>query len=291
MKRIFLFLFTNILVVLTLGIVANVLGLNRYLQGTGLNVSMLLVFSLFMGFSGSIISLLISKKMAIWSTGAVIIESANNETESWLLEKVATLAQLSNIKMPTVAIYDSPEPNAFATGATRDNSLVAVSTGLLENMNHSEVLGVLAHEISHIANGDMITMTLMQGVVNTFTIFFARIVGFVVDRVILKNENGRGLAYFATVLIAELVFSLLGSILVLWFSRHREYKADEGSAQLAGKNPMIAALGRLEQLSNNSPSALPKSMVAFGISGGSSWVSLFSTHPSLKDRIAHLEKL
>ena len=291
MKRIFLFLLTNIAVVLTLGIIANIFGLNRYLQGTGLNVGVLLVFSAFMGFTGSIISLLVSKKMAVWSTGAHIIVSPQNETEQWLVSRVKGFSDLAGIGMPDVAIYDSPEPNAFATGAFKNHALVAVSTGLLENMTHTEVSGVIAHEITHISNGDMITMTLMQGVVNTFTIFLARVIGFIVDRVILKNENNVGMAYYVIVFVSELVLTLFGSILVMWFSRHREYRADEGGAKLATPSFMIQALERLRTLSEPENEGLPKTIAAFGISGKDTMLALFSTHPPLEKRIKHLQDI
>lgn len=290
MKRIFLFILTNVAVLLTLSIVANLLGINRYLHGTGLNIGMLLVFSTFMGFAGSIISLLMSKKMAMWSTGAVIINTPRDEIESWLVKRVTQFAEAAGIATPDVAIYESEDPNAFATGANRNAALVAVSTGLLQNMNRDEVEGVLAHEIAHIANGDMVTMTLMQGVVNTFTIFMARVIGYVVDKVLLKNENGTGLAYYATVMISELVLTLLGSIVVMWFSRVREYRADEGSAELGGAAKMVRALQRLQTITGQHPSELPKSMAAMGINGGSGLMGLFKTHPDLSDRIANIQR-
>ena len=290
MKRIFLFLLTNIAVVLTLAIVAQLIGLNRYLYGSGLNITMLLIFALFMGFTGSLVSLLLSKKMALWSTGAQIIVNPSNQAEQWLLKRVSDYAARAGIDTPDVAIYESDEPNAFATGAFRNQALVAVSTGLLQNMNESEVSGVLAHEVAHISNGDMITMTLIQGVVNTFTIFMARVIGFIVDRIILKNDNNYGLGYYVTVMVSELILTLLGSIVVMWFSRMREYRADEGSAQLSSPQDMIHALQKLQYLTDaHQANALPKSMATMGISGSSSLLGLFKTHPDLNDRILNIK--
>lgn len=290
MKRIFLFILTNVAVLLTLSILANILGLNRYLHGTGLNIGTLLIFSAFMGFAGSFISLLMSKRMALWSTGAVLINNPRDEMERWLYQCVERLSVNAGIETPDVAIYESADPNAFATGANRNSALVAVSTGLLQNMTREEVEGVLAHEIAHVANGDMITMTLMQGVVNTFTIFLARVIGFVVDRVLLKNENGTGIAYFVTVMISELVLTLLGSIVVMWFSRVREYRADEGSADLGGPTNMIRALQKLQVITGQHESGLPKSMAAMGISGSGGLMGLFKTHPDLSDRIENIKR-
>lgn len=290
MKRIFLFLATNFAVMLVLSIVLNLLGVNRFLAGSGLNIPMLLVFSLVVGFTGSIISLLISKWMAKRSTGAYVIDPQNprNQQEAWLVSTVHQLADNAGIGYPEVAIYEG-EPNAFATGAFKNDALVAVSTGLLATMNQEEVAAVLAHEVAHVANGDMITLTLIQGVVNTFVVFFARIVGYVVDRVILKNErDGVGMGYYAAVIISEIIFGILASIIVAWFSRLREYRADAGAAQLMGSpRPMINALARLGGVET---SDLPKSFEASGIAGGGSIGALFASHPPIEDRIRALQQ-
>jgi len=285
MKRIFLFLLTNLAVMLVLGLVTSLLGVNRFLAGSGLNVPMLMVFSAVIGFGGAIFSLLISKPMAKWSTGAQVIESPRNDSERWLLETVRRLSDKANITMPEVAIYEG-EPNAFATGAFKNSALVAVSTGLLESMTKEEVEAVLGHEIAHVANGDMVTLTLIQGVVNTFVVFLSKVVGYFVDRVILKNDrDGPGIGYFLTDMACQVVFGILASIIVAWFSRHREFRADAGSANLLGRpQPMIAALQRLGGLQ---PGELPKSMAASGISGGIG--SLFASHPPLEERIAALQ--
>ncbi|MBI3714766.1 MAG: protease HtpX [Betaproteobacteria bacterium] len=285
MKRVFLFLLTNIAVLLVLSTVAHLLGVDRYLMARGLNVSMLLAFSAVIGFGGAFISLLISKPMAKWSTGAQVIDSARNETERWLLETVRRLSDKANITMPEVAIYEG-EPNAFATGAFKNSALVAVSTGLLESMTKEEVEAVLGHEITHVTNGDMVTLTLIQGVVNTFVVFLSKLIGYFVDRVILKNDrDGPGIGYIATEIVCQIVFSLLASIIVAWFSRQREFRADAGSAKLLGRpQPMIAALQRLGGMQ---PGELPKSMAASGISGGIG--SLFASHPPLEQRIAALQ--
>jgi heat shock protein HtpX len=291
MKRIILFLATNLAVVLVMTIVLNVLGVGRAVTGAGINVGALAVFSLVVGFTGAIISLLMSKPMAKWSTGARVIEQPANSTELWLVNTVQGLAQRAGIGMPEVAIYEG-EPNAFATGAFKNSALVAVSTGLLANMNREEVEAVLGHEIAHVANGDMITLTLIQGVVNTFVVFLARVVGFFVDQVLLRNNDrrGTGIGYMVTVFVCELVFGLVASIIVAWFSRQREFRADAGSARLLGsKVPMQHALMRLGGLA---PGALPQSMAASGISGGGSgWGALFSTHPPMEERIAALQAL
>jgi heat shock protein HtpX len=293
MKRIFLFLATNLAVVLVLTIVLNVLGVGRAVTGAGINVGALAVFSLVVGFTGSIISLLMSKPMAKWSTGARVIDNPSNSTELWLVSTVQGLAQRAGIGMPEVAVYDG-EPNAFATGAFKNSALVAVSTGLLANMNRQEVEAVLGHEVAHVANGDMITLTLIQGVVNTFVVFLARVVGYFVDQVLLRSNNddrrGPGIGYMVTVFVCEIVFGLVASIIVAWFSRQREFRADAGSARLLGsKVPMQHALMRLGGLE---PGALPQSMAASGISGhGSGWGALFSTHPPTEERIAALEAL
>ena len=289
MKRIFLFLLTNLAVMLVLSITMSVLGVGRFLTANGLDLGQLLVFSALVGFTGSIISLLMSKWMAKQSTGAQVIDpqSPRNAREAWLLDTVHQLADRAGIGRPEVAIYQG-EPNAFATGAFRNNALVAVSTGLLESMNEEEVAAVLGHEVAHIANGDMITLTLIQGVVNTFVVFLARVVGYFVDRVVLKNDRDSiGIGYYVTVIACEIIFGILASVIVAWFSRRREYRADAGSAQLMGSGqPMIRALARLGGLQ---PGELPKSFEAAGISGGQGISALFATHPPIADRIQALQ--
>ncbi len=291
-KRIALFLATNIAVLLVLSIVLRVLGVDQILDesGTGLNYESLLVLSLVIGFGGSFISLAMSKWMAKRSTGARVITNPANAAESWLYATVQRQAQQAGIGMPEVAIYEAPDMNAFATGARRDNALVAVSTGLLRGMEKDEVEAVLAHEISHVANGDMVTLTLVQGVVNTFVIFLSRVIGHFVDRVILKNERGYGLGYFGAVIAAQLLLGILASIIVMWVSRQREFRADAGSAKLNGKQPMINALARLDR---GSPAQLPESLEAFGISGkrGNGLKRLFMSHPPIAERIDALQKL
>jgi heat shock protein HtpX len=292
MKRIILFLATNLAVVLVLTVILNVLGVGRAVTGAGINVGALAVFSLVVGFTGSIISLLMSKPMAKWSTGARVIEQPANSTEAWLVNTVQNLAQRAGIGMPEVAVYDG-EPNAFATGAFRNSALVAVSTGLLANMNREEVEAVLGHEIAHVSNGDMITLTLIQGVVNTFVVFLARVVGFFVDQVLLRNNDerrGPGLGYTITVFACELIFGIVASMIVAWFSRQREFRADAGSAHLLGSSvPMQHALARLGGLE---PGALPQSMAASGIAAsGGGFMALFSSHPSMEERIAALQTL
>jgi heat shock protein HtpX len=289
MKRIILFLATNIAVLLVLSIVLNVLGIGRGVSAAGINVTELLIFSAVVGFTGSIISLLLSKTMAKWSTGARVIENPSNATELWLVNTVRALADKAGIGHPDVAVYEG-EPNAFATGAFKNSALVAVSTGLLASMDRDEVEAVLGHEVAHIANGDMVTLTLIQGVVNTFVIFLARVVGFFVDRVLLRNERGLGIGYMAAVFIGEIVFGLLASIIVAWFSRQREFRADAGAAKYLGSPvPMQRALARLGGLA---PGALPSSMAASGISGGGGgWGALFATHPPMEQRIAALNNL
>ncbi|MBK4738063.1 protease HtpX [Noviherbaspirillum pedocola] len=288
MKRILLFLATNIAVMVVLGISASLLGVNRYLGANGLHLGTLLVFSALMGFGGAFISLLLSKTIAKWSTGARVIEHPSNGTEAWLVGKVATLAQKAGIAMPEVAVYDG-EPNAFATGATKNSSLVAVSTGLLQSMSHEEVEAVLAHEVAHIANGDMVTLTLIQGVVNTFVTFAARVVGYLVDGFLRRDNeesSGPGIGYMVTVVICDLLFGILASIIVMWFSRQREFRADRGAAQLLGTpRPMVNALYRLDSLAHG---GLPKNMSAFGIAGGG-MSELFSSHPPIAQRIAALQ--
>ena len=287
MKRIVLFLATNIAVMLVLSVVLNLLGANRFLTANGLNIPTLLVFSAVVGFTGSIISLLMSKPMAKWSTGAQIITGNEGPTERWLVSTVQQLAQKAGIGMPEVAIYQG-EPNAFATGAFKNASLVAVSTGLLQSMNKDEVEAVLGHEVAHIANGDMVTLTLIQGVVNTFVVFFARIVGYFVDKVVLKNErDGVGIGFYVASMVAEIVFGILASIIVAWFSRQREFRADAGAAKLLGSpQPMVRALARLGGVEAG---ALPQSMAASGISGRPGWMALFSSHPPIEERIAALQ--
>jgi heat shock protein HtpX len=293
MKRIVLFLATNLAVVLVLTIVLNVLGVGRAVSGAGINLGALAVFSLVVGFTGSIFSLLISKPMAKWSTGARVIEQPANSTELWLVNTVHGLAQRAGIAMPEVAVYEG-EPNAFATGAFKNSALVAVSTGLLAGMNREEVEAVLGHEIAHVANGDMVTLTLIQGVVNTFVIFLARVVGFFVDQVLLRSNNderrGPGFGYMITVFVCEILFGIVASIIVAWFSRQREFRADAGSAGLLGSSvPMQHALARLSGLH---PGDLPRSMAASGIStSGEGWGALFSTHPPIEQRIAALQTL
>lgn len=289
MKRILLFLATNLAIIIVLSITLRILGVDRILdsQGGGLNFSALLIFSAVFGFGGSLMSLAMSKWSAKRMTGAQVIEIPSNATESWLVETVRKQANVAGIGMPEVAIFDSPDVNAFATGMSRDNALVAVSTGLLANMQQDEAEAVLAHEVSHIANGDMVTLTLIQGVVNTFVIFISRIIGHTVDRLIFKNEEEHGPAYIFTSFIAEIILGFLASIIVMWFSREREFRADAGGAKLAGRQKMIAALERLKQ--QYEPSHLPDKIAAFGISGKQSQISrLFMSHPPLDERIAAL---
>ena len=285
MKRIFLFLATNIAVMIVLSVVASVLGVDRYLTQNGLNLGALLIFCALFGFGGSFFSLAISKWMAKRSTGAQVITEPRNSTEMWLLNTVERQARAAGIAMPEVAVYDAPEPNAFATGPSRNNALVAVSTGLLRNMSQDEVEAVLGHEISHVANGDMVTLTLIQGVVNTFVMFLARVVGYLIDRAVFKTERGTGPGYFITVIVLEIVFGILATGIVAWFSRQREFRADKGGAHLAGKRKMIAALQRLG--SAGADSSLPASQQAFGIAGGAK--KFFSTHPPIEERIAALQ--
>jgi len=286
MKRIVLFLATNLAVGLVLSITLSILGVNRYLAGTGLNVGMLAVFSVIVGFAGSFISLLMSKTMALWSTGARRIEAATTQDEQWLLDTIGRLADRAGVKMPEVAIYEGA-PNAFATGAFRDSSLVAVSTGLLESMTRDEVEAVLGHELSHVANGDMVTLTLIQGVVNTFVVFLSRVVGYVVDRAVFRTERGLGMGYYVTVIACEILFGVVASIIVAWFSRQREFRADAGSASLLGSpRAMVAALRRLGGLEQG---ALPQAFQAHGIAEGNPFLGLFASHPPIEARIAALE--
>ncbi len=289
MKRIVLFLATNLAIVLVLSITMRLLGVEPYLNANGLNLQALLIFAAVMGFGGSFISLAMSKWMAKKSVGAQVITDPRTPEELWLVQTVARQAQAAGIKMPEVAIFDSPEVNAFATGMTKNSSLVAVSTGLLRGMTKEEAEAVLGHEISHAANGDMVTMALIQGVVNTFVMFFSRVIGYVVDKVVFKTERGTGPAFFVTMIVAELVLGILASIIVMWFSRQREFRADRGGASLAGRQAMINALKRLQ--AQHDPQPLPEKMAAFGISGARSGglKALFMTHPPLEDRIAALQ--
>ena len=288
MKRVILFLATNLAVMLVLGISASLLGVNKFLSSNGLNLGMLLAFAALMGFGGAFISLLMSKSMAKWSTGAQVIEHPSTSTEVWLVDTVARLAERAGLPMPEVAIYEG-EPNAFATGATKKSSLVAVSTGLLQSMTREEVEAVLAHEVAHIANGDMVTLTLIQGVVNTFVVFLSRVVGYLVDSFLRRNDeesSGPGIGYMVTSMICELVFGLLASVIVAWFSRQREFRADAGAAGLMGSAvPMQNALRRLGGLHTE---PLPQNLAASGIAGGKGFMALFASHPPLEERIAAL---
>ena len=288
MKRIALFVLTNIAVIAVLTIVLSFTGADRFLTSQGLNVGMLLVFSLIVGFPGAIISLLMSKPMAKWSTGAQVITHPSNSTEQWLLDTVRKLADRAGIGMPEVAWYEG-EPNAFATGAFRNDALVAVSSGLLQNMTREEVEAVLGHEVAHIANGDMVTMTLLQGVVNTFVVFLSRVVGYVVDRAISRNSNeGPGIGYMITVIVCQIVFGIMAQMIVAWFSRQREFRADAGAAQLMGnRQPMINALARLGSMHESS---LPQSVAALGINKSGGFMELFSSHPPIEQRIAALRQ-
>ena len=292
MKRIFLYLVTNLAIVLVLSVTLQLLGVDRMLdeQGVGINFNALLILAAVIGFGGSFISLLMSKWSAKMMTGAQVIEVPSNMTERWLVDTVKRHAEKAGIGLPDVAIFDSPEINAFATGWNRNSALVAVSTGLLNNMAQEEAEAVLGHEVTHVANGDMVTLALIQGVVNTFVIFLSRIIGYLVDRVVFKVERGHGPAFFITVIIAQLVLGILASIVVMWFSRQREFRADAGGAELAGRNKMIAALERLKL--NHEQSQLPSQIAAFGISGGvaSGIRYLFMSHPPLDERIAALRE-
>ncbi len=292
MKRIFLFVATNLAIIAVLSITLSLLGFQGYLDasGTNLNMQSLLLFCLVFGMGGSFISLLMSKWVAKRSTGAVVIEQPSNATEKWLVETVRRQAEQAGIGMPEVAIFNSPDPNAFATGANRNKALVAVSTGLLQHMDRDEVEAVLGHEVAHVANGDMITLALIQGVINTFVMFLSRVIGHFVDRVILKNERGHGIGFWVTTIIAEIVLGILAQVIVTWFSRQREYRADAGGAALASRQKMISALERLKQSTN--PQPLPDQLAAFGISGGlgSGIKKLFMTHPPLDDRIEALRR-
>jgi heat shock protein HtpX len=288
MKRILLFVGTNLAVMLVLGIAARVLGVDRFLTANGLNLGALLGFAAVMGFGGAIISLLMSKPMAKWTTGAQVINESPDPTHRWIVGTVERFSRQSGITTPEVAIYEGA-PNAFATGAFKNSALVAVSTGLLQGMTREEVEAVIGHEIAHVANGDMVTMTLIQGVMNTFVVFLSRVIGYVVDRVVLRNERGLGIGYYATTIVLDIVLGLLAAIIVAWFSRQREYRADAGAAQLMGrKQPMINALARLGGLT---PGVLPQSVEAMGISGKTSGVmALFMSHPPIEERIKALQQ-
>ncbi len=287
MKRVVLLIVTNLAVVLLLSAVASVLGIDRVLTENGIDFTSLILFSALIGFGGAFVSLLISKPMAKWSTGAQLIDGTEGTTQYWLVDTVKRLSEKAGIGMPEVAMYEG-EPNAFATGAFRDSALVAVSSGLLDSMSREEVEAVLGHEIGHVANGDMVTLTLIQGVVNTFVIFLSRIIGYVVDRVILKNDRGQGIGFFVTVMVSQLVLGIFASMIVAWFSRRREFRADAASASLLGSpQPMVQALTRLGGLQ---PGALPQSIAASGISAApGGWGALFSTHPPIEQRIAALQ--
>ncbi len=292
MLRILLFLATNVAILVVISIVFQLLGIDGVLEenGVDLNLQALLIMSAIIGFSGSFISLLISKWMAKRSMGVQIIDGQQpgNDAERWLYSTVQRQAQQANIGMPEVGVFDSPDPNAFATGASKNNALVAVSTGLLRNMKKEEVEAVLAHEVSHVASGDMITMALIQGVVNTFVVFLSRLVGFFVDRVILKNQRGLGIGYFVSSIVAQIVLGILATTIVMWFSRRREYRADAGGAHLAGRGNMVGALKALQRGAMEPD--LPEQMTAFGIHGGKGGLkALFMSHPPIEDRIAALE--
>lgn len=290
MKRIFLLVVTNLAVMLVLSVAAQLLGIDRYLAQNGQNLTGLLIVAAFFGFGGAFISLAMSKWMAKRSMGVRVITAPANQDEQWLVNTVKAQAQQAGIGMPEVGIFDSPQPNAFATGARKDAALVAVSTGLLRNMRRNEVEAVLGHEVAHVANGDMVTLTLIQGVVNTFVFFLSRVIGDLVDKAILRNERGRGIGYFVTVMAAQFVLGILASMIVMWFSRQREFRADQGGARAAGTGNMIAALERLKSASN---APLPAQMAAFGVQGGAGagLKRLFMSHPPLEERIAALQEM
>ena len=290
MKRTLLFLATNMAIVLVLSVTMRLLGVEPYLNANGLNLTSLLIFAAVMGFGGSFISLAISKWSVKRSMGVQVIATPSNGTELWLVNTVRAYAEKSGIRMPEVGVYDSPEVNAFATGMTKNSSLIAVSSGLLQQLRREEAEAVLGHEVAHVANGDMVTLALIQGVVNTFVMFLSRVIGHLVDKVVFKTERGQGPAFFVTMIVAELVLGVLASIIVMWFSRRREFSADSGGANLAGRGNMIAALQRLGGLH---PQPLPDRMAAFGIAGGgaSGIKRLFMTHPPLEERIAALERI
>jgi heat shock protein HtpX len=289
MKRILLFVATNLAVMLVLGTVASLLGVNRYLTSNGLNLGSLLGFAAVMGFGGAIISLLMSKPIAKWSTGAQLINDSADPTHQWIVGSVKRLSEKAGIGMPEVAVFEG-EPNAFATGAFKNSAMVAVSTGLLQSMSRDEVEAVIGHEVAHIANGDMVTMTLIQGVMNTFVVFLSRVIGYFIDKVVLRNDrDGPGIGYYVSTFVLDMVLGVLAAVIVAWFSRHREYRADAGSAALLGKKqPMINALARLGGLQ---PGELPQSVQAMGISGKpSGFMALLSSHPPIEDRIRALQQ-
>lgn len=289
MKRIALFVMTNLAIVLVLGVTASILGVNRFLTANGLDLTALLGFALLIGFGGAFISLLISKPVAKWSTGARVITQPANSDEAWLLQTVQRLSANAGIGMPEVAIYEG-EPNAFATGAFKNSALVGVSTGLLRGMTHEEIEAVLGHEVAHVANGDMVTMALIQGVMNTFVVFLSRVIGYLVDSALRRGDSqsqGPGMGYFITTILMDVVLGFLAAMVVAWFSRQREFRADAGAAKLLGrKQPMINALARLGGMQ---PGALPKAMAAMGISGGLG--AFFSTHPPIEERIRRLQAM
>jgi heat shock protein HtpX len=286
MKRILLFVATNLAVVLLLSIVASILGVDRILTQNGLNLENLLWFSAIFGFGGAFISLLISKQMALWTTGAHVINSPEGAHQRWLVDTVNRLADKANIGRPEVAVYEG-QPNAFATGAFKNSALVAVSTGLLESMSREEVEAVLGHEITHVSNGDMVTLTLIQGVLNTFVFFLSRVVGYIVDKTVFRTERGVGPGFYITVIVSQIVFGIFASMIVMYFSRRREFRADAGSAKLLGTpQPMIGALTRLGGMQ---PGALPQALSAFGVNGTPGWAALFASHPPIEARIAALQ--
>ncbi|MGA2024425.1 MAG: protease HtpX [Steroidobacteraceae bacterium] len=290
MKRIVLFVLTNLAILLVLSIVAQLTGLDAWLAQQGGSLTGLLAFAAFFGFSGSLISLAMSKWLAKRSMGVRVIETPNSPSERWLLDTVGGLARRAGLAMPEVGVFESAQPNAFATGPRRNNALVAVSSGLLATMNHDEIEAVLGHEMTHVVNGDMVTLALLQGVVNTFVLFLSRIIGNIVDRSVSRDSDGRGAAYFVTVLFTQAVLGVLASVIVMWFSRRREFRADAGGARLAGRDKMIAALQSLER-AHDEP--LPAQLSAFGIAGGeaSGWGRLFMSHPPLEERIAALRAM
>lgn len=294
MKRVLLFLATNLAIIIVASITLSLLGVGSYLDetGTGLNLQALLIFCFVFGMAGSFISLLLSKKIAKWTMRVNIIDKPQNSREEWLVRTIERQAKDAGIGMPEVGIFEAQQANAFATGANRNKALVAVSSGMLSRFDQTEIEAVLGHEIGHVANGDMITLALIQGVVNTFVMFLARVIGFVVDRVVLRNERGLGIGYFLTTIVAEIVLAILASTIVFWFSRRREFRADEAGARFGSRNGMINALQRLKQESDV-PNQLPESMQAFGITSGKKKgiKSLFMTHPPLEDRIAALQNM
>lgn len=289
MKRIVLFVLTNVAVLMVLSITASLLGVNRFLTAQGLNLTALIGFAAIMGFGGAFISLLMSKPLAKWTTGAQVINASSDPTHQWIVRTVAQFSQKAGIQMPEVAIYEG-EPNAFATGAFKNSALVAVSTGLLQSMTREEVEAVIGHEVAHVANGDMVTMTLIQGVMNTFVVFISRVVGYFVDRVVLRNNSeGPGIGYYVTTIVLDLVLGLVAAVIVAWFSRQREFRADAGAAQLLGRRqPMINALARLGGLHSGE---LPQSVKTMGIAGGASGLmALLSSHPPIEERIRALQQ-